>query len=91
MADDEAEPGPEPDGPRRRPERRADTEKAIGLEVARLFGLSPQMLATPRPKRPEPQAPTEPDAPSEPDAPTQAEAPAQAEAPTGDEAPTEPS
>ncbi|HLJ09337.1 MAG TPA: hypothetical protein VKX24_12445 [Acidimicrobiia bacterium] len=78
MADDEAEPGPEPDPEpegRRRPERRADTEKAIGLEVARLFGLSPQTLAAPRARRPEPEAPAEPAAPTEPAAATEPEAP----------------
>ena len=70
MADDDAEPEPEPEPQpegRRRPERRADTEKAIGLEVARLFGLSPQMLSAPRPKRPEPDGSTEPDVPAEPE------------------------
>jgi hypothetical protein len=40
-----------------------DTEKALGLEVARLFGLSPRLLVS-RPSRPEGRsAPQEEDAP----------------------------
>jgi hypothetical protein len=59
MADDEAgaerepEQTAEPVEPQSRstPERRADTEQAIGLEVARLFGVSPRLLVK-RPPQP---------------------------------------
>jgi len=35
------------------PPRRQDTEKALGLEVARLFGMKPQQLIAPKPPRKE--------------------------------------
>jgi hypothetical protein len=40
---------PEPDGePEKLPRRPSrDTEKALGLEVAKLFGLSPRLLVPP--------------------------------------------
>jgi hypothetical protein len=70
MAEDEAEPegqsddtvpAAEPPESRRghAPRRRVDTEQAIGLEVARLFGISPRLLVTPRAKPSECDEPTE--------------------------------
>jgi hypothetical protein len=53
MTEDKA---PKPDGrpeeqaPRRAaPQRRDDSEKALGLEMARLFGISPKMMMAPKP------------------------------------------
>jgi hypothetical protein len=69
MADDEAKPEPETDV-RRRPTRRADTEQAIGLEVAKLFGLSPRSLMAPRSKRPESDEPAEHEGSAEHEEPT---------------------
>lgn len=67
MADDEAtpereseEPAPLVDPPSRpAPRPRDDSEKAIGLEVARLFGMNPRQLVTKRPPRPEAEEPAE--------------------------------
>ncbi|MEW6471133.1 MAG: hypothetical protein AB1679_02595 [Actinomycetota bacterium] len=63
MADDEAQPEREAEEQaaaevleplesesRRMPRPRDDTEKAVGLEVARLFGVNPRLLVTRRPK-----------------------------------------
>jgi len=68
MADDESEqreqpkdraPGAGPVRPRSRPAPggpSARSEKALGLEVARLFGLSPRLLMAPPPPAAEPEA-----------------------------------
>lgn len=64
--DDEAEQGeeaqdPEPPVPatepsgRRAPRAPGSSEKGLGLEVARLFGMDPRLLVAPRP-RPEPRS-----------------------------------
>ena len=45
MSDDK-EPVDEP--PRPAPRRRDDSEKALGLEVARLFGLNPRAMMAPK-------------------------------------------
>lgn len=49
MTDDEEQ---KPD--ERLPKRRDDSEKGIGLEMARLFGLNPKLMMTPK-STPEPQ------------------------------------
>jgi hypothetical protein len=69
VADDDAEREREPEGaeaaaellePKGRPPKRRDnTERALGLEVARLFGLSPRLLVTRRSSRSEDEEPTE--------------------------------
>lgn len=53
MADERADHAPAPEEPTPRrpaPRLRDDSEKALGLEVAKLFGLSPRLLMTRRPK-----------------------------------------
>ena len=45
MADDERDEAP---AERPRPTRRPRTEKGLGLEVARLFGMDPRLLVAPR-------------------------------------------
>jgi hypothetical protein len=42
--------------PRSAPRRRDDSEKAIGLEMARLFGMNPKLMMAPKPT---PQMPPE--------------------------------
>jgi hypothetical protein len=61
---------PKPDeSPRRAvPKKREDSERALGLEVARLFGISPRLMMPPQAT---PKAPSEDDEPdSDPDAET---------------------
>ena len=41
----------------RSPKRRDDSEKGLGLEMARLFGHNPKLMMTPKPA---PQKPPEP-------------------------------
>lgn len=41
----------------RLPKKRDDSEKAIGLEMARLFGMNPKLMMAPKPT---PQKPAEP-------------------------------
>jgi hypothetical protein len=55
---------PEPDGePEKLPRRPSrDTEKALGLEVAKLFGLSPRLLAPPASPPADPEATSDPPA-----------------------------
>lgn len=53
MTDDDKERKPE----ERLPKRRDDSEKALGLEMARLFGLNPKMMMAPKRT---PQKPPEP-------------------------------
>jgi len=39
------------------PRRRDDSERALGLEMARLFGMSPKQMMAPKPKPEASQAP----------------------------------
>jgi hypothetical protein len=70
MTEDEE---PEPDSraeeqapPRAVPKRRDDSEKAIGLEMARLFGLNPKLMMAPKQPKTDDREDSEPEeAPSE--------------------------
>ena len=70
---------PKPDGepqsqepaaspPRSAPRRRDDSEKAIGLEMARLFGMDPKLMMAPKVLPQEPPEPVDDDDPGQPDA-----------------------
>jgi hypothetical protein len=49
--EEQSEPPATPDPPpRSAPTRRDDSEKALGLEMARLFGLSPKLMVAPKPR-----------------------------------------
>ena len=52
--DDEPKPEDEPQPPRSAPARRENSEKAIGLEMARLFGMNPRQMMAPKQKPEDP-------------------------------------
>ena len=43
------------------PRRRDDSEKGIGLEMARLFGLNPKLMMAPKKPKPDEQEDSEPE------------------------------
>ena len=45
--------------PKPLPKRREDSEKAIGLEMARLFGINPKLMMAPKPTPQKPPEPTD--------------------------------
>ena len=47
--------------PRSAPRRRDDSEKAIGLEMARLFGMNPKLMMAPKPTAQKPPEPADDD------------------------------
>ena len=60
LPEDEPEsPAPADPTPRRVPRRRDDSEAALGLEMARLFGMNPKTMMAP--KSPPKNAPETPD------------------------------
>ena len=52
-------PGPADPPARRRPERRDNSEKAVGLEMARLFGMNPKLMMAPKAPPEETREPSE--------------------------------
>ena len=52
--DDEPRPEDEPQSPRPAPARRENSDKGIGLEMARLFGMNPRQMMAPKPKPEDP-------------------------------------
>ena len=63
MTDDE-ERKPE----QRLPKRRDNSEKALGLEMARLFGLNPKVMMAPKPTPQKPPEPADDEEEDQPDA-----------------------
>jgi hypothetical protein len=50
------------------PKRRDDSEKAIGLEMARLFGMNPKLMMAPKPTPQKPPGAADEDDDGQPDA-----------------------
>ncbi|HKY75585.1 MAG TPA: hypothetical protein VJS45_05575 [Acidimicrobiia bacterium] len=48
LPEDKPEPPSAPDPHRRMPRKRDDSEAAIGLEMARLFGMNPKTMMAPK-------------------------------------------
>jgi hypothetical protein len=54
--------------PRTAPARRDDSEKGIGLEMARLFGINPKLMMAPKATPQKPPEPADDDDEGQPDA-----------------------